>query len=178
QQKDKGAPLTLVFARTKYGSDKLTKKLRKKGLKVESIHGDKSQSARERALTAFRKKQIRVLVATDVAARGIDVKGITLVINFELPDEPESYVHRIGRTARAKAHGMALSFCSKEEFAKLKEIEKTIGSALPILREHSFHQEEWVAQYREFRDRKPGRKNRPKKPARRRNFRRNKKARR
>ena len=107
----------LVFTRTKHGADKVCKFLRQAGLAVDAIHGNKAQNARVRALEAFRSGQARVLVATDIAARGIDVVGISHVINYELPNEPESYVHRIGRTARAGAGGTALAFCDSSERA-------------------------------------------------------------
>jgi ATP-dependent RNA helicase RhlE len=121
----------LVFTRTKHGADKVCKFLRHAGLAVEAIHGNKAQNARVRALEAFRSGQARVLVATDIAARGIDVPGISHVINYELPNEPESYVHRIGRTARAGAGGTALSFCDASERAYLKDIEKL--TRVPLL---------------------------------------------
>ncbi len=142
QQAEEEKPLTLIFGRTKHGCEKLSKKLKSEGIRVEAIHGDKSQNARERALTAFRTKRVRVLVATDVAARGIDVKGITLVINHDLPDDPEAYVHRIGRTARAEAVGMALSFCAHDEYDKLREVEKLISKSIPVLEDHPYHSQD------------------------------------
>jgi ATP-dependent RNA helicase RhlE len=114
----------LVFTRTKHGADKVCKFLRQTGVAAEALHGNKAQNARVRALDAFRGGRARVLVATDIAARGIDVPGISHVINYELPNEPESYVHRIGRTARAGAGGTALSFCDGSERAYLKDIER------------------------------------------------------
>jgi ATP-dependent RNA helicase RhlE len=122
----------LVFTRTKHGADKVCKFLRHAGLAVEAIHGNKAQNARLRVLEAFRGGQVRVLVATDIAARGIDVQGISHVINYELPNEPESYVHRIGRTARAGAGGTALSFCDASERAYLKDIERLTGVSLAV----------------------------------------------
>ena len=122
----------LVFTRTKHGADKVCKFLRHAGLAVEAIHGNKAQNARVRALEAFRSGQARVLVATDIAARGIDVAGISHVINYELPNEPESYVHRIGRTARAGAGGTALSFCDASERAYLKDIERLTRVSLAV----------------------------------------------
>jgi ATP-dependent RNA helicase RhlE len=122
----------LVFTRTKHGADKVCKFLRHAGLAVEAIHGNKAQNARVRALEAFRSGQARVLVATDIAARGIDVQGISHVINYELPNEPESYVHRIGRTARAGAGGTALSFCDASERAYLKDIERLTRVSLAV----------------------------------------------
>lgn len=147
QEADESKPLTIIFGRTKYGCEKLAKKLKQEGIRVEAIHGDKSQNARERALTAFKQKRVRLLVATDVAARGIDVKGITLVINYDLPDDPEAYVHRIGRTARAEAEGMALSFCSHDEYDKLREVEALIRKSIPVLEEHPFHNSDIAAGY-------------------------------
>ncbi|MGQ9366648.1 DEAD/DEAH box helicase [Azospirillum sp. ST 5-10] len=129
----------IVFARTKHGADRVAEHLRKAGLGAEAIHGNKSQSARQRALLEFREGRVRALVATDIAARGIDVDGITHVINFDLPNEPESYVHRIGRTARAGAAGIALSMCDADEVANLRAIEKTIRRAVPVHTEHGFH---------------------------------------
>ncbi len=124
---------TLVFTRTKHGADRVVKHLSEDGIGAEAIHGNKSQPQRERALAAFRAGQTRVLVATDIAARGIDVVGITHVINFELPNVPESYVHRIGRTARAGAAGIAISLCDGSERAFLRDIEKLIRSRVPVM---------------------------------------------
>ena len=123
---------TLVFTRTKHGADRVVEFLDKAGLSCSAIHGDKSQAQRERALTSFRKGQISVLVATDVAARGIDIDGVTHVINFDLPNVPESYVHRIGRTARAGQAGVAISFCDASERAHLRSIEKLIRTRLTV----------------------------------------------
>ncbi len=121
----------LVFTRTKRGADKVVRALAKSGLAAEAIHGNKSQNQRERVLAAFRAGRIRTLVATDIAARGIDVDGISHVVNYDLPNIPESYVHRIGRTARAGADGMAISFCEAEERAFLRDIEKLIRMSIP-----------------------------------------------
>ena len=121
---------TLVFTRTKHGADKVVKNLHNAGLSAEAIHGNKSQNQRERVLGSFRTGRLKVLVATDIAARGIDVDGISHVINYDLPNIPESYVHRIGRTARAGADGIAISFCDNEEMAFLRDIEKLIGIKL------------------------------------------------
>jgi ATP-dependent RNA helicase RhlE len=123
---------TLVFTRTKHGADKVVKQLHHAGLSAEAIHGNKSQNQRERVLGAFRAGKLKTLVATDIAARGIDVDGISHVINFDLPNIPESYVHRIGRTARAGAEGIAISFCDNEETAFLRDIEKLIQIKLPV----------------------------------------------
>ncbi|KAA0214992.1 MAG: DEAD/DEAH box helicase [Leptolyngbya sp. PLA3] len=122
----------LVFTRTKHGADKLTKVLTRAGVRAEAIHGNKSQNQRQRALDAFRSGRTRVLVATDVAARGIDVDGVSHVFNFNLPSEPEAYVHRIGRTGRAGAAGVAISFCDREERGHLKAIERLTGLRLPV----------------------------------------------
>ena len=121
----------LVFTRTKRGVDKVVRALTKAGLAAEAIHGNKSQSQRERVLAAFRAGRVRTLIATDIAARGIDVEGISHVVNFDLPNVPESYVHRIGRTARAGADGIAISFCDAEERAFLRDIEKLIRMSIP-----------------------------------------------
>src|SRR5580658_6083639 len=123
---------TLIFTRTKHGADKVARGLVRAGIAAEAIHGNKSQGQRERVLAAFRKGQIRTLVATDIAARGIDVDGISHVVNFDLPNVPETYVHRIGRTARAGATGIAISFCDNEELAVLRDIEKLIRIAIPV----------------------------------------------
>ena len=124
---------TLVFTRTKHGADKVVKHLEQVGVQADAIHGNKSQPQRERALAAFRSGQVQVLVATDIAARGIDVDGVTHVINFDLPNVPESYVHRIGRTARAGATGIAISFCDAQERAFLRDIEKLIRTRVPVM---------------------------------------------
>lgn len=121
---------TIVFTRTKRGADQVTRKLGKVGIKAAAIHGGKSQNARQRSLEAFRRNQVSVLVATDVAARGIDIDGVSHVINFDMPVEPESYVHRIGRTARAGAAGIAISFCTPTERTELLAIEKIIERRL------------------------------------------------
>ena len=123
---------TLVFTRTKHGANRLSEQLDRAGIGSAAIHGNKTQGARERALEAFRRGTTRVLVATDVAARGIDVEGISLVVNFDLPNVAESYVHRIGRTGRAGATGKAISFCDREERAFLADIERLIRKRLPV----------------------------------------------
>jgi ATP-dependent RNA helicase RhlE len=122
----------LIFTRTKHGADKVVRGLVRAGLGAEAIHGNKSQNQRERVLAAFRKGEVRTLVATDIAARGIDVDGISHVVNFDLPDVPETYVHRIGRTARAGAQGVAISLCDGEEMALLRDIEKLIRMSIPM----------------------------------------------
>ena len=124
---------TLVFSKTKHGADKVVKYLEENGMPAAAIHGNKSQPQRERALHQFRTGELRVLIATDIAARGIDVDGVSHVINFDLPNVPESYVHRIGRTARAGATGVAISFCSGEERAFLKGIEKLTRQRVPVM---------------------------------------------
>lgn len=130
--------LVLVFSRTKHGADRIARNLERDGIPADAIHGNKSQNARQRALEAFRTAACRVLVATDIAARGIDVKGVSLVINYDLPNEPESYVHRIGRTARAGADGMAISFCDETERAYLRDIQRLIRQTIPALSDHPF----------------------------------------
>ena len=122
----------IVFTRTKHGADKLVRALESDKISSEAIHGNKSQNARQRALENFREGRTRVLVATDIAARGIDIDGVTHVINFDLPNDAESYVHRIGRTARAGAAGVALSFCDPEERGQLRDIERLIKRRLPV----------------------------------------------
>lgn len=129
---------TLVFTRTKHGANRVAKQLTDARIHAEAIHGNKSQTARERALANFKSGATRVLVATDIAARGIDVEGITHVINYDLPNIPESYVHRIGRTARAGAEGTAFSFCDQEERAYLRDIEKMIRLRVPVVEEHPY----------------------------------------
>jgi ATP-dependent RNA helicase RhlE len=129
--RDEPVDRALVFTRTKHGADKLVRGLAKAGITSEAIHGNKSQNQRERVLAAFRQGQIRILIATDIAARGIDVEGISHVVNYDLPNEPESYVHRIGRTARAGASGVAISLCDADEMPYLRAIEKLIRMALP-----------------------------------------------
>ncbi len=129
----------LIFTRTKRGADRVARDLHRNGVKSDAIHGNKAQNARLRALRAFGSGSIRALVATDIAARGIDVDGVTHVINFELPNDPESYVHRIGRTARAGASGMAISFCDHDERGQLRDIEKTIRQSVPVFEDHPYH---------------------------------------
>jgi ATP-dependent RNA helicase RhlE len=122
----------LIFTRTKHGADKVVRGLIRAGIGAEAIHGNKSQSQRERVLSAFRKGAVRTLVATDIAARGIDVDGVSHVVNFDLPNVPETYVHRIGRTARAGAQGVAISLCDGEEVAFLRDIERLIRMTIPL----------------------------------------------
>ncbi|PPR69183.1 MAG: ATP-dependent RNA helicase RhlE [Alphaproteobacteria bacterium MarineAlpha3_Bin1] len=129
----------LIFTRTKHGADRVARHLHQCGVQSDAIHGNKAQNARQRALKSFRSGHIRALVATDIAARGIDVDGVTHVINFDLPNDPESYVHRIGRTARAGATGMAISFCDHDERAYLRDIEKTIRQGVEVIVDHPYH---------------------------------------
>jgi ATP-dependent RNA helicase RhlE len=128
----------LVFTRTKYGADKITKDLIRANIKADAIHGNKTQAARQKALNNFKEGKIRVLVATDIAARGIDVDDLSHVINFELPNIPETYVHRIGRTGRAGNSGSAFSFCDMEERAFLRDIHKLINQTIPVVEGHPF----------------------------------------
>jgi len=130
--RDKKMERTLVFTRTKHGADKVTHHLEAVGQAAAAIHGNKSQPQRERALAAFKDGRVRVLVATDIAARGIDVDGVTHVVNFDLPNVPEAYVHRIGRTARAGHAGVAISFCDSTERQHLRGIERLIRTRLPV----------------------------------------------
>jgi ATP-dependent RNA helicase RhlE len=128
----------LVFTRTKRGADRVAKELNKNGITSESIHGDKSQGARVRALNGFKNRVVRVLVATDIAARGIDVDKLTHVINYEIPEVAETYVHRIGRTGRAGSAGKALSFCDSDELAYMKDITKLIKQTISVVSSHPY----------------------------------------
>ncbi len=132
----------IVFTRTKHGANRVVETLVKNNIRSAAIHGNKSQSARQKALEDFKKGAVRVLVATDIAARGIDIDDVSHVINFELPNISESYVHRIGRTARAGADGEAISFCDQEEKAYVRDIEKLIGQAIPVNPDHPYHSRE------------------------------------
>ena len=134
--KTKEVKSALVFTKTKHGANKVVKILEKSGIQCAAIHGNKSQGAREKALADFKSGHIKVLVATDIAARGIDVNDVTHVINYNLPDDPKSYVHRIGRTARAGKNGIALSFCDETERGLLKDIEKQIKTTIPRDNDH------------------------------------------
>ena len=136
--KEKNMETALVFTRTKHGADKVVKMLLSHHIKAEAIHGNKAQNARQRALSNFKSKETRVLVATDIAARGIDVDELAHVINFEIPNIPETYVHRIGRTGRAGANGTAYSFCEDEELGYLKDIQRLIGKKIPLVEDHPF----------------------------------------
>jgi ATP-dependent RNA helicase RhlE len=137
--KQKPGELALVFSRTKHGSDKLSRYINKAGITAEAIHGNRSQPQRDKTLDRFRSGKFPVLVATDVAARGVDVKSITLVVNFDLPNEPEAYVHRIGRTGRAGATGQAVSFCATDEREYLRDIEKLIQQKIAVDDAHQWH---------------------------------------
>jgi len=140
EERDKG--LTIIFSKTKHGSDKLCRWINAAGFTAEAIHGNRSQPQRERTLEKFKKGALPILVATDVAARGVDVKDVTLVVNFDLPNEAEAYVHRIGRTGRAGATGTAVSYCSPEEHEFLIDIEKLIQKEIPVDSSHDHHDEE------------------------------------
>jgi ATP-dependent RNA helicase RhlE len=136
--RDPAMTRVLVFTRTKRGANRVAEELDRNGVRAEAIHGNKSQNARQRALDGFKGGRTRVLVATDIAARGIDVDGVSHVINFEIPDEPETYVHRIGRTARAGAAGVALSFCGGDERTALRDIERLIRKSVQVVEDHPF----------------------------------------
>jgi len=136
---DKNIETALIFTRTKHGADKVVKDLVRIGIRAEAIHGNKSQNARQRALNNFKNRETRILVATDIAARGIDVDELTHVINYELPNVPETYVHRIGRTGRAGLSGTSYSFCSEEETEELRDIHKLIGKQIPVQENHPYH---------------------------------------
>ena len=152
---EQSATSVLVFTRTKHGADKVVKHLAKHGVKSDAIHGNKSQNNRQRALSNFKDKTIRVLVATDIAARGIDVEEMELVVNFELPNISETYVHRIGRTGRAGNKGTAISFCDFEEKAYLKDIEKLIHQSIPVVDGHPYPMEVFVIEKKEQFQRSP-----------------------
>lgn len=141
--------LTIVFGRTKYGCDKLARLLKKNDILAEAIHGNRTQPQRDRTLDKFRQGKLPVLVATDVAARGVDVKDVTLVINFDLPKEPEAYVHRIGRTGRAGATGHAITYCTEDEFKELRAVEKQIKQSIPVDSEHDWHAPQTAKSYQQ-----------------------------
>ena len=136
--RNKSVDSALIFTRTKYGADRIVRELAKARIAAQAIHGDKSQTARQTALNNFKSKRTRVLVATDIAARGIDIQELSHVINFDLPEVPETYVHRIGRTGRAGMAGTALSFCDREEKGHLMDIQKLISKKIPIIREQDY----------------------------------------
>jgi ATP-dependent RNA helicase RhlE len=137
--RDDAMTRTLVFTRTKHGADRVAKRLVQDGIDAAAIHGNKSQNARLRALDGFKRGQTRVLVASDIASRGLDIDEVSHVINFDVPNEPETYVHRIGRTGRAGASGMALAFCAGEERGFLRSIERLMGVTVPVERDNPFH---------------------------------------
>lgn len=137
-----GMSRVLVFTRTKHGANRLVKRLTRAKIPAVAIHGNKSQSARRKALAGFHSGEIPILVATDLASRGIDVENISHVVNFELPHEPEVYIHRIGRTGRAGLSGVAISFCDATESADLRSIERLIGDEIPVDADHVWHSRE------------------------------------
>ncbi|MFC6269540.1 DEAD/DEAH box helicase [Frigoriflavimonas asaccharolytica] len=139
----------LVFARTKHGSDKIVRKLKSSNISAEAIHGNKSQNARQTALSNFKSGRTRILVATDIAARGIDIDELKHVINYELSDVSETYVHRIGRTGRAGAEGSSISFVDELDLLNLKNTEKLIGKKIPVIKDHPYHPENLVAEKRD-----------------------------
>ncbi|PWN68874.1 DEAD/DEAH box helicase [Chryseobacterium phosphatilyticum] len=143
------ADSVLVFARTKHGADKIARKLQKDNISAEAIHGNKSQNARQNALNNFKSGKTRVLVATDIAARGIDIDELKFVINFELSDVSETYVHRIGRTGRAGSEGTSISFVDSLDLLNLKNTEKLIGKKIPVIKDHPFHTDDLVAEKRD-----------------------------
>ncbi|KFF18646.1 DEAD/DEAH box helicase [Chryseobacterium sp. JM1] len=143
------ADSVLVFSRTKHGADKIARKLQKDNISAEAIHGNKSQNARQNALNNFKSGKTRILVATDIAARGIDIDELKYVINFELSDVSETYVHRIGRTGRAGAEGSSISFVDSLDLLNLRNTEKLIGKKIPVVKDHPFHTENLVAQKRD-----------------------------
>lgn len=143
------ADSVLVFSRTKHGADKIARKLQKDNISAEAIHGNKSQNARQNALNNFKSGKTRVLVATDIAARGIDIDELKFVINFELSDVSETYVHRIGRTGRAGAEGTSISFVDGLDLLNLRSTEKLIGKKIPVIKNHPFHTDDLVVQKRD-----------------------------
>ena len=138
EQLDKREGSIIIFVKTKHGADKVVKVLLKHNVKAEAIHGNKAQNARQRALNNFKDQSTRVLVATDIAARGIDVDDLEFVVNYEIPNIAETYVHRIGRTGRAGAKGTAVSFCAADEKEYLRDIEKLISKKIPVVDNHPF----------------------------------------
>jgi ATP-dependent RNA helicase RhlE len=159
---ERPADSVLVFSRTKHGANKIVKVLDKAGIQSAAIHGNKSQAARQKALGDFKDGKSKVLVATDIAARGIDVEELSLVINYDLPNVPETYVHRIGRTGRAKASGIAISFCDIEERPYLRDIEKLIKQPIPRMPEHQFIDDDSAEEVEDERPPRPAQSQRPK----------------
>ncbi len=137
--KEGGRKSVLVFTRTKHGADRVARDLNRSGFQATALHGDKTQQTRERSLQGFKDGKLQILVATDIAARGIDIDELGLVVNFDLPNIPETYIHRIGRTGRAGSTGKAISFCDYEEKIYLKDIQKLIGQTVPVVSDHPFH---------------------------------------
>jgi len=142
---DRSLITALIFTRTKYGADKLTRFLTKNGIRAEAIHGNKSQGARQQALSNFKNRKIRALVASDIAARGLDIDDLSCVINYEIPNIPETYVHRIGRTGRAENAGVAISFCNAEEAAYLQGIQALLPKIIPVVDNHPYPMKEEAA---------------------------------
>ncbi|MBU1873469.1 DEAD/DEAH box helicase [bacterium] len=140
--KDRSLVTALIFTRTKYGADKLARFLVKNGIRAEAIHGNKSQGARQQALSNFKNRKIRALVASDIAARGLDIDDLSCVINYEIPNIPETYIHRIGRTGRAETAGIAISFCNAEEAAYLQGIQALLPEMIPVVDEHPYPMKE------------------------------------
>lgn len=159
---ERPADSVLVFSRTKHGANKIVKVLDKAGISSAAIHGNKSQAARQKALNEFKEGKSKVLIATDIAARGIDVEELSLVINYDLPNVPETYVHRIGRTGRAKASGIAISFCDIEERPYLRDIEKLIKQSVPRMPEHQFVDDDSSEEAEDERPARPVQNQRPK----------------
>ncbi|MCF4102065.1 DEAD/DEAH box helicase [Gillisia sp. M10.2A] len=157
--KESDADRILVFTRTKHGANKVVKDLIKTGITSEAIHGNKTQNARQKALKNFKDKTTRVLVATDIAARGIDIDELAVVINFEIPNIAETYVHRIGRTGRAGSSGVAISFCDYEEKAYLKDIQKLIDQQVPVVEDHDYPMEFFEIPEKKPQQRRPSRNN-------------------
>ena len=165
---DKSLTQVLVFTRTKYGADKVAKQLIKNDIDASAIHGDKSQGARQKALTDFKENNLRVLVATDIAARVIDISELPLVINLDLPNIPENYVHRIGRTGRAGLSGKSISFANFDEIEYLRDIEKLIGQDIPVIKDNPypmqiFEASEKTTNTRDARHKQPQQSNKSKK---------------
>ena len=154
-----------MFTNTKHGADRVVKELGRAGIAAMAIHGNKGQTARIRALDSFKSGAIRVLVATDIAARGIDVNELAGVVNYELPNVPETYVHRIGRTGRAGRSGVAISFCNFDELAYLKDIEKLIGKKVPVVEDHPWPMEILEASPKKQPGQRPPRAERGRQPA-------------
>ncbi len=157
QQSSSQSERTIVFSKTKHGADRLSKRLNSIGLRSDAIHGNKSQNARQRALNNFKNGKFQILVATDVAARGIDVKEVSLVVNYDLPNEAEAYVHRIGRTARAGQSGRAYSFCTHEDLKELNSIERLLKQPIAVDTEHAYHDNRLQQKHAEPRKRSKGR---------------------